>query len=128
MSWKNWFKTGIGVAETVLGVGSGSTKLGLAVSIVQAIAAAAASKGQVAVGEAHDMLAITTGVQDTFTEMKANHEIIGVIVAPGKFFIPSTPQPFPQPSLVKPKVPVPFLPAGARVFTLEELKAIGQKK
>jgi len=122
MSWKNWFKTGIGVAETVLGVGSGSTKLGLAVSIVQAIAAAAASKGQVAVGEAHDMFAITTGVQDTFTEMKANHEIIGVIVAPGK--IPPTP----PSSIVKPKVPVPFPPVGARVFTLEELRAIGQKK
>jgi hypothetical protein len=82
MSWQNWFKVGIKVAEDVIGPGMGAQKLGVAVAIVQAIAAAFAAQGTLAMGDAHDNLMIVTGVQDTFNQMKASGEQIGSTVGP----------------------------------------------
>lgn len=101
MSWQKWFKIGINVAEDVLGPGLGPQKLGVAVSIAQAIAGAFAASGTIAMGDAHDNLMITNGIQKTFSEMKASGEPIGTVVLGG----------LNQPNPVTGKVPDPQVSA-----------------
>lgn len=105
MSWQKWFKIGINVAEDVIGPGLGAQKLGIAVSIAQAIAAAFAAQGTVAMGDAHDSLMITNGIQKTFAQMKASGEPIGGLVLGS----PNQPNPVtgkvPSPPVLAPVAP-----------------------